>query len=187
MTDHDRYFEYLKGRSRAAVWYRRGYLYPRLGRYLNGLALDVGCGVGDMLAFRPRTIGVDVNPKTVEYCIRRGFPAVCMGPDRLPFLASSFDSAVADNVLEHLASPRALLTEVRRVLKDGGTLVVGVPGERGYQADPDHKTFYDEPRLTAEVEHAGFQRAAVFHVPWRSRRLSAALRQYCIYAAFRAA
>ena len=184
MTDHEAYFAYLKRRSRLALLYRRSFLYPRLCRHLKGEALDVGCGMGDMLAFRPRTVGVDVNPHAVAFCRQRGLNAVSMEPDRLPFDAARCDSATLDNVLEHLDEPRPLLSEIYRVLKPGGVLVVGVPGRRGYDWDADHKVFYDEAALRSTLQGAGFSTRSVFHVPWHSEVLSSRLRQYCLYASF---
>lgn len=187
MSEHDEYFEYLKGRSRAALLYRRWVLYPRLCRHLRGHALDIGCGVGDMLAFRPRTVGADINAKTVEYCRRRGLQVALMAPGSLPFRSHSFDSAILDNVLEHVADPRRLLDETHRVLKPDGVVLVGVPGERGYAWDSDHKVYYDEPKLIGTLRSHGFSCDTSFHVPFRSAALSAAVRQYCMYALFRVA
>ena len=187
MNDADRYFDYLKRRSKAALIYRRWFLYPRLCRYLRGDAIDIGCGVGDMLAFRPRTVGADVNPRTVEFCRSRGLQAVLMAPDSIPFDRHSFDSAILDNVLEHIADPRPLLEETRRILKPDGVVLVGVPGVRGYSWDSDHKVYYDEPALVRTMQTHGFAHQTSFHVPWRSEALSARVRQYCVYALFRAA
>ena len=77
-----------------------------------------------------------------------------------------------------------LLAEIARVLKPGGALLVGVPGERGYASDEDHKRFYDERTLVGSLEAGGFQKRRVFHVPVRSRFLSRRVRQYCIYGVF---
>jgi len=184
-TAYDTYFEYLKSRSALSVLYRRLVLYPLLCQHLKGRTLDIGCGVGDMLAFRPNTVGTDVNPKTVAYCLERGLAAFAMNANRLPFRDHEFDSAVLDNVLEHISDPRPLLREAARILKPAGVLLVGVPGERGYASDTDHKVFYDEQVLTSVLNRAGFQGVRLFHVPWRSRRLSKRVRQYCIYGVFR--
>jgi SAM-dependent methyltransferase len=67
-----------------------------------------------------------------------------MTPDVLPFADASFDSVLLDNVLEHIEAPTLLLGEVRRVLVPGGRFLVGVPGQRGWESDPDHKVMYDE-------------------------------------------
>jgi len=185
MNEHDTYFDYLKGRSRAALIYRQWFLYPRLCRHLHGDAVDIGCGIGDMVAFRPRTVGADINPNTVAHCRHRGLPAVLMPPDSLPFVSRSFDSAILDNVLEHIADPRGLLDETHRVLKPDGVVLIGVPGERGYAWDSDHKTYYDEKKLVSTMRKHGFSHETSFHIPWRSPVLSARMRQYCVYALFR--
>jgi SAM-dependent methyltransferase len=186
-TASEAYCEYLMGRSRLGGAYRRYVLYPRISHRLTGRTLDVGCGIGDFLQFRPGTVGVDINPHTVAYCSARGLDARLMEPDVLPFEDASFDSALLDNVLEHLADPTALLREVHRVLRPGGCVLVGVPGLLGWDCDPDHKVRYDEGSLGATLGACGFAPAEVFHTPlWRSAWLSRRLRQYCVFGLYRA-
>jgi SAM-dependent methyltransferase len=182
--DEQAYFDYLRTRSSRALAYRRRFLYPRLCRQLRGRALDVGCGIGDLLAFRPGTVGVDVNRRAVAWCRQQGLDARESQAGRLPFEAAEFDSAILDNVLEHIAEPEDLLREVHRVVARGGVLIVGVPGERGFAADPDHKVYYDEVRLRATVERAGFRTVRALHVPFRARWLSRVLASYCVYGIF---
>lgn len=178
------YFSYLKSRSRLGLAYRNLILYPRLCRYLHGRALDVGCGIGDLLRFRPDTHGVDINPRTVAWCTENGLRASLMEPDCLPFADAAFDSAILDNVLEHIQAPSALLTELYRVVKPGGTLVVGVPGHKGYGCDADHKVFYDKDRLQHAVGQAGFVCRSAFNTPFRSSLLDRHLALYCLYGVF---
>ena len=113
VTAAEVYGEYLMRRSRLSGVYRRYFLYPRVCHRLHGRTVDVGCGIGDFLQFRPNTIGVDINAHTVAYCKARGLDARLMEPDVLPFEDASFDSALMDNVLEHIAEPAALLRELR--------------------------------------------------------------------------
>lgn len=184
MTAQESYFEYLKGRSRLGFFYRQHWLYPRLCQHLAGKTLDVGCGIGDFLRYRPDSTGVDINPATVDWCTRQGLDARLMTPNTLPFEAGSFDSAMLDNVLEHLDDPAPLLREIHRVLRAGAPLVVGVPGRRGFAADPDHKVFYDEKLLDSTLTAAGFHPRQMFHMPVRSGWLDAHARQYCRYGVF---
>ena len=182
----EEYGEYLMRRSRLSGLYRRYLLYPWICRRLRGRTLDVGCGIGDFLQFRPDTIGVDINAHTVAYCRERGLDARLMEPDVLPFENASFDSALMDNVLEHIAAPDALLGEVLRVLRPEGRLLIGVPGELGWDCDPDHKIRYDEASLAAALQATGFAPVGVFYAPlWRSAWLSRHLRQYCIFGLYR--
>jgi len=184
MTYYDEYYAYLRSRSLKGRLYRTWWLYPRLVRQLSGRVLDVGCGIGDMLRFRPNTVGVDINPKTVAWCREQGLEAHSMEIDRLPFEAGSFDGLILDNVLEHIANPGPLLTEARRVLRPSGRILVGVPGLKGYRADPDHKVYYDEAGLVRLLEHNGFACRAVLPMPLPWRWLSGRMRQYCLYAVF---
>jgi SAM-dependent methyltransferase len=178
------YFEYLQTRSVRGLAYRNMWLYPRLCRHLNGKVLDVGCGIGDMLRFRRGTTGVDINPRTVDLCMRNGLDAKLMQPDQLPFPQGSFDGLVLDNVLEHIIVPDVLLAEIRRVLKPGGVVVVGVPGIKGYACDPDHKVFYDDEKLKVTLGAAGFKCKEIFGMPFGSRFLDRNLTLYCRYGVF---
>jgi SAM-dependent methyltransferase len=184
-SNYDEYFRRLMGRSWRGALYRRHWLYRRIAKRLRGRALDLGCGIGDMLRYRPETVGVDVNPNTVDFCRKEGLHAHRMELNQLPFDDKSFDSVLMDNVLEHIAEPALLLGEVRRVLRFSGRLVVGVPGYRGYSSDPDHKVFYDERGLQQRLASEGFQLREFFYTPLvRSRWLDQRLRQYCIYGVF---
>ena len=185
ITGNSAYFAYLKQRSMAGYLYRRFWLYPTLKCCLLGRALDIGCGIGDMLRSRPGTVGVDINPETVAYCQSLGLDARLMTQDVLPFADGEFDSVVLDNVLEHLEQPAPLLAEIYRVLKRDGLVVVGVPGQRGYACDPDHKVFYGEAALVEIMAGARLIKQRVLHMPLRSSWLERRISQYCVYGVFR--
>ena len=103
----------------------------------------------------------------------------------LPSPDLSYDSVVLDNVLEHIAEPRPLLEEIRRVLVPDGVVVIGVPGRRGFAADPDHKVFYDEQALARALEASQFTCTRVLYMPVGWSFLNSRLRQYCLYGVFR--
>ncbi len=184
MADHGCYFHYLQTRSLRGLLYRRWWLYPRLSRHLRGKALDVGCGIGDMVRYRSGTVGVDINPETVKWCRNSGLDIKLMEPNRLPFEDGAFESVLLDNVLEHIERPWPLLDEIRRVLIPKGRLVIGVPGVKGYHSDPDHKVYYDLRGLRSTVEGRGFRCVQIFAVPFKSEWLNTHMRQYCIYGVF---
>ena len=178
------YFSYLRHRSLSGLLYRRFWLYPRLSRDLQDPVLDVGCGIGDFVAYRRGSVGVDVNACAVSWCRRRGLDVRLMEEDRLPFADGSFNSVVLDNVLEHLSEPSKLLAEIRRVLAPGGKLTIGVPGTLGYASDPDHKKFYEESNLKQVLDIAGFSLRDVFFMPMKWKWLDRRLPQYCLYGQF---
>jgi len=90
--------------------------------------LDVGCGgawLGDH--FNDYT-GIDVSPEAVEEARSRGRQVLLVdGAEPLPFEEASFDGVVLKDVLEHVPDPVALVREVRRVLRPGGTVFASSP------------------------------------------------------------
>ncbi|ATX81424.1 Methyltransferase domain-containing protein [Mariprofundus ferrinatatus] len=161
-------------------------LYPRLASCLNDRVLDFGCGIGDFLVFRQGTTGVDINPHNVEYCRSLGLAAEVIENGVIPFADHSFDSLIMDNVLEHIPEPEvnAVLNEVLRVLRPGGRLLIGVPGPKGYESDPDHCCFYSEPDLVALFQGVNCRLLELFHMPVNITWLESRISQYCVYALF---
>ena len=90
--------------------------------------VDLGCGGGATLAAlanggsAARLVGVDLTQPQLG----GDFEAVAADlNEALPFAADTFDAAVCQNVLECLRDPQAFITEVARVLKPGGRLLLG--------------------------------------------------------------
>lgn len=182
MDENKKYFQYLKNRSFWGQLYRSFYLYPKINRLVKGRMLDIGCGIGDMLAFRPNSVGADVNPFNVEFCNYQGFEVYEMPFDKLPFADATFDSVLLDNVLEHITNPIHLFSEIKRVMRPDAVLVIGVPGLKGQLSDQDHKVFYDEFKLSSLANLFGFGVNYITHTPlFKSKILSKYVRQYCIY------
>lgn len=187
MSKYDNeYCSYLLKRSWKGNLYRKYWLYPAISRNIgeHERVLDVGCGIGDFLHYRPNTFGVDVNKKTVNYCKEKGFHASLMDIDILPFESSSFDCVVLDNVLEHILNPKSILQEIRRVLNDDGQVVIGVPGIKGFLRDPDHKVFYSQDGLIDCLADNGFTKIKLFYTPFKLNWLNKNISQYCLYGVF---
>ena len=183
-SDYKDYYNFLSKRSRLALYYRRFYLYPFLSRFLSGRVMDVGCGIGDFLKFYKQSVGVDINPRNIDYCKKRGLSMYLVKDGRYPFENGSFDGAIIDNVLEHLDDPLPTLKEIHRVLVPYGTLIVGVPGRKGHDSAPDHKKFYSVETLVNVLYGANFRVKKILHMPFRSKWLDKNARQYCIYGIF---
>jgi SAM-dependent methyltransferase len=96
-----------------------------------GRALDVGCGVGQVVARVQRAgfeaYGVDVSEPNIERA--RTVSARCQLYDgeSLPFADEYFDGVGALNVLEHVERPEDFLRELVRVTRVGGRIVVSSP------------------------------------------------------------
>jgi SAM-dependent methyltransferase len=99
--------------------------------------LDVGCHVGAFLRhcheFYPtiQLAGVEVDFAALEKA-REAIPDAELrraGAQELPFADARFDCVTCVEVLEHIpaANRRKSLTEIRRVLKPGGRLILRTP------------------------------------------------------------
>lgn len=136
------------------------FLKPELAR-MHGRVIDVGCGEMPFRGFLPpdaRYTGIDI-PAAVEFGMPRNPGIVDFDGLHIPFPDASFDHALCTEVLEHAGDPAALIAEMLRVLRPGGTLAVTVPfSARVHHAPHDHHRFTSY-RL-AEM-FAGFGEVAV--------------------------
>ena len=137
-------------------------------------ALDLGCGAGDFTAELGRAGAVAIGADVAEAALRRArarhpeasFERVPIdGP--LPFDDNRFELVWASEVIEHVADTARWLSEVRRVLTPGGTLLVTTPAHGRLRlllsglepfADPlgDHLHLYTARSLRALLEEFGF-------------------------------
>jgi SAM-dependent methyltransferase len=97
-----------------------------------GRLLDVGCGDKPYESiFAPYVdsyVGVEHEATFAKTSAStRGRPDVYYDGKRLPFEDGSFDTVLSVEVLEHTPEPQGLVSEMARVLKRGGTLIVSAP------------------------------------------------------------
>lgn len=158
------YSEYLAGRGAVLRLLRRLMLRPLL-KHFSGRVLDIGCGIGDVLRLYPDSIGVDADPGCVSFCRSQGLPCVLASADTLPFGDDSFDGVLLNNVLEHIERPEAVFGEVRRVLKQGGVLVLELPGKKGYAYDPTHVRYWDRAAVSSFLAERNFTSVRTWFYP----------------------
>lgn len=99
-----------------------------------GKILDVGCGNGNLFALLPdgkyELFGVDFSENMISEAKRKcGKKATFSVADaeNLPFDSDSFDIIVCNASFHHYVHPDMVLSEMHRVLKDGGKLLIGDP------------------------------------------------------------
>ncbi|HEX5475773.1 MAG TPA: class I SAM-dependent methyltransferase [Vicinamibacterales bacterium] len=97
--------------------------------------VDCGCGSGDyVLALIERhgvdAIGLEYSADKVRQAHAQDVlrSRVLEGNlEAMPLLAGDFDAALLNEVLEHVPNEAAVLSEIRRVLRPGGRLIVFSP------------------------------------------------------------
>jgi SAM-dependent methyltransferase len=147
MTDSRWRFTRLRAILRPANRYALDRWIAREGAALDGLVLNVGSGL-DARSFGRRVIRLD------RYAPR---PTVRADVQlALPFTNAVFDAAVCTEVLEHVEDARFLLSELARVVRPGGRLLVSVPFVFHYHEDPRDVRRYTPAGLRAALQEAGF-------------------------------
>ncbi|MDC0325663.1 class I SAM-dependent methyltransferase [bacterium] len=93
--------------------------------------LDVGCGVGQVVASLSQkginAYGVDVSHPNIEQAQRHSDLCQVYDGKVLPYSDSKFAVVGAFNVLEHVEEPERFLEELVRVMRPGGKIVISSP------------------------------------------------------------
>lgn len=167
MVDHDYVGEAEGRRLQARRILQKIAKYKRQGRLL-----DVGCGPGLFLDEAKKkgwdVQGLDLSGWAAEYAKDHFGVQVTTGtlldahfPDR------SFDVIVMNDVIEHVENPKAVLSEIRRILKNDGVLYLSTPdiesvwsrflGARWWGINKFHLFYFSRKTLEKMFHTVGFK------------------------------
>jgi SAM-dependent methyltransferase len=104
------------------------HLKPRLSSF-KGKVLDVGCGNSPFkFLFNSNETqyqGIDIaNADSFDY---KNPDIIVFDGENIPFPDSSFENLISTEVIEHIANPEKLISEMHRVLVKGGNCIVTLP------------------------------------------------------------
>jgi 2-polyprenyl-6-hydroxyphenyl methylase/3-demethylubiquinone-9 3-methyltransferase len=146
--------------------------------------LDVGCGEGRVTAELARAgyavVGVDVaeEPLRRARALHAGLDVRLVSSDGdWPLADASFDAVWAGETIEHVVDTAGWLSEVRRVLRSGGSLILSTPAhgrpamlglalsarrlDEHFDPRSDHVRFYTRRTLARLLADFGFERIEV--------------------------
>jgi len=108
-------------------WHRRRHHITVLWARGAGRVLDAGCGSSLIVQSLNNTIGMDYNYAKLRFLRRYEIPLVNGSAFALPFKDGSFDCVVSSQVIEHVRFDESLFSEMCRVLRTDGRLILGTP------------------------------------------------------------
>jgi SAM-dependent methyltransferase len=173
----DRNYELQTHQAEDRHWWYRGRRRV-LDAVISGLALgpqtrilDAGCGSGRNmldLARYGKVTGIELSDTSVAGARARPPRDVVQGSILdMPFTTDSFDLAVCLDVVEHLRDDRQALSELRRVVAPGGSLLVTVPAyERLWSTHDEvnhHHRRYNRRTLPQAANDAGWKCSLTTH------------------------
>ena len=97
-------------------------------------ALDLGCGTGEMMKMllqsddQRELYGIDLSEKMLSVAEGKlsGKVQLVLGDsEHLPFVDNFFDVVYCNDSFHHYPAPENVIREVQRVLKPGGTFLIG--------------------------------------------------------------
>lgn len=126
---------------------------------------DAGCGTGANLEAISRygeTFGVDMAHAAIDFCRKRGIERLAISRlEHLAYLSESFDIVTALDVLEHVDEDLKAMSEIHRVLRPGGMLLVTVPAYGFLWSEHDealhHRRRYAAYELRNKLSLVGFE------------------------------
>lgn len=111
--------------------------------------LEIGCLEGVLLyelkKLGHKVKGCEVNKPALEIGIKEfGLEIVSKDIDTQPFSQNSFDLIYSFHVLEHLIDPKTSLVSCRKMLKNGGTIIMNLPMDEDDYENVEHLHFFNK-------------------------------------------
>jgi len=93
------------------------------------MILDLGCGTGEFSPYFPKNkyIGVDIDPKNIQYAIKKYKKSFSVADGKcLPFADNFFTKVLVVGVFHHLSDDdsRGVAKEIKRVLQSDGEALI---------------------------------------------------------------
>lgn len=143
-----------------------------------GRFLDIGCGSGEYLHLMKAAgwdvRGVEPSLFGASQAQREGLDVVHGTLHDAKFPANSFDYIRSNHSFEHMPNPAEVLVEIRRILKPGGKLFLGIPNTESvpyrifgrywwYLGIPVHTFSYGTSNISALLRRTGLKVGRIYY------------------------
>lgn len=140
-------------------YFARKELFISIKKYascIKGKILDVGCGKKPykILFADGGYIGIEIDTKENRNIKKADY---YYDGEIMPFPDASFDGLLCNQVFEHVFTPGKFISELNRVLKTGGKLIISVPFIWDEQEQPRDFAQYSYYGLRYLLEGNGFE------------------------------
>jgi len=131
-----------------------GYLERRDG------ILDIGCGSSRIILDLPDAVGMDILQSKLRW-LRPHHARLARGScDRLPFRDESLATVINSEVVEHVPDRPEVWTEMWRVLRPGGILILGTP-------DYDRRLWWVLEWIYGKLLPGAYAHEHITHFTWK--------------------
>ena len=91
--------------------------------------LDIGCGSSRIITHFNNAVGIDIDKNKIEYMkkINKNIEFEVMDCCNMEFGDKSFDTIICTEVIEHLEKPEKLLSEISRIVRNNGIVLIATP------------------------------------------------------------
>ena len=130
----------------------------------NALILDVGCGTGkgqESFGNLGTVFGVDFSQDALMFRHERGLERIARAnAEALPIQSKKFDIVVTLDTVEHIPDDQKAVSEIARILKPGGVILLNVPAYQWLWGPHDvalmHQRRYTRMQVKKLLESNGF-------------------------------
>ena len=134
--------------------------------------LDIGCGSSRIIVDLKDAVGMDILERKLRFLKPKHDKLLAASTFALPFRDQCFNVVINSQVIEHIPEDPAIMSEMWRVMRPGGTLILGTPDygrwswvalewaygkvlEGGYAHE--HITHYTRQSLAELIRASGFE------------------------------
>lgn len=151
----ERYVPQLRGSIALEHLHR----YAFASEYVEGkIVLDIATGEGygsEMISRTAKHVyGVDIDEASVKHAQGKykthNLEYLVGSCTEIPLTDNSVDVVVSFETIEHITDHDRMMSEVKRVLRPNGTLIISSPNKLAYNKDSDHDNPFHLKELTLE-------------------------------------